>query len=73
MRRYFPDFWVEVINKDGERNRIIIEIKPDVQTRKPRRKDRQKIETWIKNQDKWKAADQWAKKHRLGLQGFDRI
>src|SRR5882672_1350116 len=36
MHRYFPDYWVEYVNKDGEILQEIIEVKPRSQTRKPR-------------------------------------
>ena len=28
MHRYFPDFWVEKINRDGQMEQVVIEVKP---------------------------------------------
>lgn len=67
LRRYFPDFWVMIKTKDGTVKRIIIEIKPMAQVKKPCSRKRDKLlkemATWIINQDKWNAAKAWAEKN----------
>lgn len=72
MHRYFVDFWVEkIVNREtGEKERWIVEVKPSKQTQPPK-KTRGKREktyltechTYAKNQSKWAAAQEWAKKH----------
>ena len=57
---YYPDYVIETV----EGNKIIIEIKPYDQTVKPSDKDSKWAkESWIKNCDKWRAADKFAKDH----------
>jgi hypothetical protein len=67
VRRYFPDFWVLLKMKDDTEQRMILEIKPMSQTMRPRQgRNRDaflvEMKTWIVNQDKWKAASEWANK-----------
>lgn len=60
--RYFPDFYVVLVNKQGERKTYIWEVKPEKQTRppkKPKRKTKQylkEVQTWGINEAKWNAA-----------------
>lgn len=82
MRRYFPDFWVLVQGKDGTDKRLLIEIKPRAQILPPKSKRantlREQTITWQRNQDKWRAAREFAAKtgfefilmdeHSLGIQ-----
>lgn len=64
--RYFVDFWVEVKKKDGSTKQILIEVKPEAQTKPPvlgKRKTRRYIAdcaTYAKNVSKWNAAKQFA-------------
>jgi hypothetical protein len=60
--RYFMDLVIEY--KDG--NIVLVEIKPDKETRPPtgKRKTKLLVEqslTYVKNQNKWKAAEKYAK------------
>lgn len=66
MRRYFPDFYMQAIDKSGEAKNYIIEIKPYKETKNPKMAGKKKKETllyervvWEKNQAKWKAAVSW--------------
>lgn len=58
--RYFPDFIVKTKNKT-----MIIEVKPDRETREPKPKKRitkqylQEVMTYGVNQSKWKAAEEY--------------
>jgi hypothetical protein len=58
--RYFPDFIVKTKNKT-----MIIEVKPDRETREPKPKKRitkqylQEVMTYGVNQSKWKAAQEY--------------
>lgn len=68
LRRYFVDFWVKYDNGDE----YIFEVKPFKETQMPRRPQRmtekgrqrliQEIYTYRVNQDKWKAAQEIARK-----------
>ena len=67
-RRYMIDLFVEYIDKDGNKHKEIIEVKPFDQTQPPKR-GRKKQATFLKecytyqvNQDKWLAAAKFAKK-----------
>lgn len=64
--RYFPDFFVHQLNKDGNIEKILIEVKPEHQTKPPAlvegtngkmsRAFINAVKTWGVNQAKWKAA-----------------
>lgn len=57
---YYPDYVIEMNNGD----KVIVEIKPSDQIVKPKENDSQWAkETWVKNCDKWNAADNFAKSH----------
>ena len=63
MHRYFIDLFVEMAN--GEI--LLVEIKPKKETKPPKEPKRKtkryinEVMTYIKNQDKWESADQFAK------------
>lgn len=69
--RYFPDVYVEQINTDGKKQTVLIEVKPDAQTRPPELKNRltgkgnisrrylNEVKTWGTNEAKWKAAREY--------------
>jgi len=65
IHRYFPDFWVRTKSSDGSINTMIIEIKPDIQTRLPVKKEKSnrryinEVKTFGVNTAKWKAAEQF--------------
>jgi hypothetical protein len=66
--RYFPDFVVKMKQKDGKVMTYVIEVKPQIQTKEPVRKRKtQKFineqVTYIVNQSKWKAADEFCQEH----------
>ena len=72
MRRYFVDYIIQLRLQDGSYKTFLIEIKPDAQTRPPKRHGNKKTETylaecatWQVNSDKWKAASEWAAKHGM--------
>lgn len=63
FHRYFLDLYVEYKNGD----KVLIEIKPEKETKPPTGKKNTKRYiseglTYVKNQNKWKAADRYAKK-----------
>lgn len=65
--RYFPDFIVKVRTKDGSIKTMMVEVKPEKQSRPPQKKSRvtkqyiQEVVTWGVNQAKWKAAIEYCK------------
>jgi hypothetical protein len=73
VHRYFPDFLVKQINKNGIKETILIEVKPKAQTIPPdiskkstskgnvSRKYINEVKTWGINQAKWKAAEEYCK------------
>lgn len=68
-RRYFPDFIVKVINKEGNIDTWIVEIKPEKETRPPKpsktKSQKSKLyetKAWVTNQAKWKAAEEYCRR-----------
>lgn len=68
MHRYFTDFYVEQINREGRKEKLIIEVKPKSQTKPPKipknvRNKRyiNEVKTWGINSAKWLAAEEYAK------------
>lgn len=65
IHRYFPDFYVKAIDKDGNITEQLLEVKPKKETREPTKKKRvtkhyiTEVTTWGKNQAKWKAAEEY--------------
>ena len=65
--RYFPDFLVTKINKDGILETALIEVKPKSQTQPPKRQNKitkrylTEVKTWGVNEAKWKAALEFCK------------
>lgn len=55
--RYYPDYYLET--KDGRK--YIIEVKPFNQTRPPINENSWAYNEWIKNNCKWKAAQEYCK------------
>lgn len=67
VSRYFVDFNVTMLNKQGMLEKFLVEIKPHnqtlppVQTRSTKTLARRQAE-YVKNQAKWKAATEWGVK-----------
>jgi hypothetical protein len=64
QHRYFPDFVINIKNKDGVKKTYVIEVKPEHQTKVPTQKRRtkkyiQEAATYVVNQSKWRAADKF--------------
>jgi len=63
--RYFVDFWIKYRKSNNEIKTLLIEIKPDSQTRPPVKKEKvtrrflTEVQTWGINQAKWKAASEY--------------
>jgi len=68
VHRYFVDNFVVFRDKDGNKKKFLIEIKPSSQVSRPIQSNKKKHSTvlyeqttWITNQSKWEAARRWAK------------
>lgn len=69
VHRYFVDNFVLLKDKEGKKQKFLIEIKPSKQVARPVSSGKQKRATilyeqttWITNQAKWEAAKKWAEK-----------
>ena len=65
VRRYYPDFYIKVLEKSKRMSKYIVEIKPKKQTKPPYDKDkrtkayRNAVLTFAKNTAKWNAAENY--------------
>lgn len=65
--RYFPDFLVKMIAVDGTVKTLLIEVKPEKESKPPQQKKRvtkqyiYEVTTWGVNRAKWKAAIEYCK------------
>jgi hypothetical protein len=65
--RYFPDFWVKKKKKDGTTEVLVIEIKPEKQTKEPKKPAKvnkkyiNECITYSINKAKWKYAEEFCK------------
>ena len=77
IHRYFVDFIVTKINKDGKKETILIEVKPSKQTVEPKKPKKitkkfiTEVKEYGKNTAKWKAAEDFCKDrgwkfHKIG-------
>ncbi len=66
--RYFVDFITETVNKEGNREVTLIEVKPKAQCKEPKKKSRTtrryltEVARWGVNSAKWEAATRYAEK-----------
>lgn len=74
MARYFPDYLVTILDKDGNEKTFIIEVKPLHETQKPKKGKNQKQSTYdqqtltyITNLQKWEAAQKYAAERSWGF------
>lgn len=75
VHRYYPDVYVEQIDRDGKERKVLIEVKPHKQTLPPdmtkaKKKDGtikkaylNEVRTWGVNQAKWTYAKAWCEKN----------
>lgn len=67
IHRYFPDFKVTTIDKDGNLKTTVFEIKPASQCKPPKKQSTitkryiTEVKTWGVNDAKWKAAREYCK------------
>lgn len=71
VHRYFPDFYIKYVNKEGQVMREIIEVKPHKQLfppKQPKRKTKRfisEVSTYIINQAKFSAAREFCEDRKL--------
>jgi hypothetical protein len=79
IHRYYPDFLVNLKNKEGILQTIMIEVKPKNQSIPPMLKEGQttknkkyirEVILWGKNEAKWKAAQEYCKDRGWSFQVF---
>jgi len=64
-RRYFPDFWIKKINKEGKEDIVVVEIKPKKFTVPPKTKKKvtrtylAEVQRWDMNSSKWEYAKEY--------------
>jgi hypothetical protein len=68
VHRYFPDFVIKTLNKEGIETTFVLEVKPEKQTRPPTQKRKtkqflQEVITYAINEAKWKAAELFCLEH----------
>jgi hypothetical protein len=71
MHRYFIDFYVEIINREGNRSKLLIEVKPKKKLLPPKTENRSRktvmtetLEYYI-NQSKWQSARAYAARNGM--------
>lgn len=68
VHRYFVDFYVEALGRDGETKIMLLEVKPAAQTQAPKTPKRKtkrfitEVMTYGVNQAKWDAAQKYCQK-----------
>ncbi len=70
LHRYFPDYYVQYINKHGEVVEELLECKPKQQTKAPRRNHKwvdHERKTYAVNMYKWDAAAKWASENGMSF------
>jgi len=69
QHRYFMDFVISVRGRDGTLTTYMVEIKPHEQTQPPKpsrsKYYQSKCLEYVKNQEKWKAAEVFARAHNM--------
>jgi hypothetical protein len=70
MHKYYVDGYILFEDKQGKLVKFLVEIKPSSQTKPPTPSKRKKKSTiiyeqseWLRNQAKWKYADEWCKRN----------
>lgn len=71
IHRYFPDFFVKYKDSKGNTRTVVIEIKPKKEVLMPEQNPKRrtkawanKVQTWVVNQAKWKAAKEFCDDRR---------
>jgi len=77
IKNYIPDFWIKIEKSDGESEELIIEIKPQKELEEPIEPKKHTVKslenyeyslkTYIKNLNKWDAAEKYCKKRGISF------
>lgn len=68
IHKYYPDYFVEYINRDGVIIQEIIEVKPMAQTKAPRKTHKHALYeqvTYAVNVAKWQACKKWCDARKI--------
>jgi hypothetical protein len=68
VHKYYPDYWIEFVNKDGEILQEVIEVKPASQAKPPRSRGKHALYEqlmWAVNVAKWQAAEAYCKERNM--------
>lgn len=72
IHRYYPDFYIKVLDKNGSTAKYLIEVKPKKATVPPNDNPKRKTVAWrkevllfLKNQAKWKAAKNFCEDRQM--------
>lgn len=71
VHRYFPDFYVKALTREGRNQKYVIEVKPAKQCAQPiqqktvTRRYLTEVTTYAVNQAKWKAAREYCADRRM--------
>lgn len=67
MHKYYPDFLIQIMDRDGIKKTKLIEVKPKRETKPPKKKTKitpryiNEMKTWSVNEAKWKYAVEFCK------------
>ena len=70
FHRYFPDFYIKVLQENGNVQSYLVEVKPKKQVNPPKAQKRvtkrylSEVHEYAKNQAKWKAATEYCNDRR---------
>lgn len=71
-RKYYVDFYAKILNKDGELEKYLFEVKPKKFTKPPKKRDTnayiKEVKEFLKNQAKWESANNFCKKNNMKFQ-----
>lgn len=71
IHRYFVDFYIKIVDKDGNINKYLVEVKPKRQVNPPIKKSKvtqkylYEVSEYVKNQAKWDAAREYCKDRQM--------
>jgi hypothetical protein len=68
IHKYYPDYYVEYRDKDGNIKKELMELKPIEQTKSPRKNHKYYLceqVTFAVNKAKWAAAEEWCRQHGI--------
>lgn len=70
VHKYYPDYYVEFVDKDGNLKKEMIEVKPHSQTRNPRANSKHALYEQLTlsiNIAKWQACQEWCRQRGISF------